>query len=81
MRIALLDIDFKNFPNIALMKISAWHKRKGNSVEWYSPWGERYDICYVSKVFSFSKDYDLAINADKGIRGGSGYAIEAHSLR
>ena len=76
MRVALLDIDYKNFPNIALMKISAWHKRNGDSVEWYSPWGERYDICYVSKVFSFSKDYDLAINADKVIRGGSGYAIE-----
>lgn len=58
------------------MKLSAWHKRQGDLVEWYSPWGEQYDICYVSKVFSFSKDYDLAINADRVVRGGSGYAID-----
>lgn len=65
MRVGLIDIDFKRFPNIALMKLSAWHKRQGDSVEWYSPWGERYDLVYVSKVFSFSPDYDLAINADR----------------
>lgn len=76
MKIGLKDIDFKSFPNIALMKLSAWHKKKGDQVEWYSPWSERYDLVYVSKVFSFSLDYDLVINADKVIYGGSGYAIE-----
>ena len=77
MRIGLIDVDYNgNFPNIPLMKISAYHKEQGDSVEWYAPFDDRYDIVYVSKVFSFSKDYDLAINADKVVRGGSGYAIK-----
>lgn len=77
MKIGLIDVDYNgNFPNIPLMKISAYHKAQGDNVEWYAPFGDRYDIVYVSKVFSFSKDYDLAINADKVIRGGSGYAIK-----
>lgn len=66
MRIGLIDVDYNgSFPNLPLMKISAYHKAQGNSVEWYAPFDDRYDIVYVSKVFSFSKDYDLAINADK----------------
>jgi len=41
MRIGLVDVDGTGrFPNIALMKISAWHKAQGDSVEWYDPlWG------------------------------------------
>lgn len=76
MRVGLIDIDFKRFPNIALMKLSAWHKKQGDQVEFYSPWGEKYDLVYVSKVFSFSPDYDLVINADRVVYGGSGYAID-----
>ena len=76
MRIGLIDTDFSNrFPNLALMKLSAYHKDKGDLVEWYSPWGERYDLVYVSKIYSFTPDYELAINSEKVIRGGSGYAI------
>lgn len=75
MRVGLIDIDYKGFPNIALMKLSAWHKRQGDAVEWYAAFGERYDLVYVSKVFSFSPDYDLAINADRVEYGGTGYAI------
>lgn len=37
MRIGLIDVDGHNFPNIPLMKLSAWHKSIGDSVEWYSP--------------------------------------------
>ncbi len=37
MRVALIDVDGHNFPNLPLMKLSAWHKRKGDSVEWYDP--------------------------------------------
>lgn len=36
-RIALIDVDGHNFPNLPLMKLSAWHKRRGDSVEWYDP--------------------------------------------
>ena len=76
MRIGLVDVDYNGrFPNIPLMKISAYHKSLGDSVEWYAPFDDRYDIVYVSKVFSFSKDYDYIINADKVIKGGTGYAI------
>ena len=77
-RIGLIDCDFRNgntFPNLALMKISAWHKASGDLVEWYMPFGEQYDHVYVSKVFSFTPDYDLAINAKYVERGGSGYQI------
>lgn len=75
MRIGLIDVDSHNFPNIPLMKLSAWHKQQGDLVEWYMPFGERYDVVYMSKVFSFTPDYDLAVNADKVVRGGTGYCI------
>lgn len=74
MKIGLIDIDHNNFPNIALMKISAYHKAQGDDVEWYTPF-EHYNKVYVSKVFSFSEDWREPINADEVIRGGSGYAI------
>lgn len=82
MKIGLIDVDNREklsncFPNIVLMKISAWHKSKGDHVEWYSPlFGGHYDRVYMSKVFSFSPDYDYYIDADEVIRGGSGYAIK-----
>lgn len=37
MRIALIDVDGHNFPNLPLMKLSAWHKQNGDQVEWYDP--------------------------------------------
>lgn len=74
MKIGLIDIDHSNFPNIALMKISAWHKKVGHQVEWYTPF-EHYDIVYVAKVFSFTEDWREPINADRVIVGGSGYMI------
>lgn len=73
-KIGLIDVDHHNFPNIALMKISAWHKKLGNSVEWYTPF-EHYDIVYVSKVFSFTEDWREPINAKTVIYGGTGYQI------
>lgn len=74
MKIGLIDIDHSNFPNIALMKISAWHKKIGDQVDWYTPF-EHYDIVYVAKVFSFTEDWREPINADRVILGGSGYMI------
>lgn len=76
MRIGLIDVDGHNFPNLALMKVSAWHKQQGDSVEWYMPFGERYDRVYMSKVFSFTPDFDECVNADEVVRGGTGYCIE-----
>lgn len=76
MKIGLIDIDYSRLPNIALMKISSYHKAKGDDVEWYMPFSDRYDVVYQSKVFSNTPDYDVVINADKVVKGGSGYAIK-----
>ena len=77
MKIGLIDVDGHNFPNLPLMKLSAWHKDQGDAVEWYEPLlGGHYDRVYMSKVFSFSQDYEYPINADEIIKGGSGYCIE-----
>ena len=76
MNIGLIDVDSHNFPNLALMKISAYHKAKGDHVEWCMPLS-RYDIVYVSKVFGdeYSAMDMTAIQADKIIFGGTGFAI------
>ena len=66
MKIALIDVDGHNFPNIPLMKLSAWHKAHGDFVEWYEPlFSKDIDICYMSKVFTFTPDYDAPVNAKK----------------
>lgn len=75
-RIGLIDVDGHHFPNLALMKLSAAHKAHGDVVEWYTPFTDRYDRVYMSKVFTFSPDYDLCVNADEVLRGGTGYTLE-----
>ena len=77
MRIGLIDVDGHNYPNLPLMKISAWHKAQGDHVEWYQPLlSGHMDKVYMSKVFSFSQDYPYFIDADVIKKGGSGYCIE-----
>ena len=76
MRIGLIDVDGHNYPNLPLMKISAWHKSKGDHVEWYQPlFSGHMDKVYMSKVFSFTPDYPYYIDADEIVKGGSGYCI------
>lgn len=79
MRIALIDVDGHNFPNLPLMKLSAWHKQQGDTVEWYEPLfhiiGEPFDKVYMSKVFGFTPDYSDYVNAKEVYKGGSGYCI------
>ena len=76
MKIGLIDVDGHNFPNIALMKLSAWHKQQGDSVEWYQPlFSGHMDRVYMSKVFSFTPDYEYCVDADEVIKGGTGYCI------
>lgn len=76
MRIGLIDVDGHHFPNLCLMKLSAYHKGMGNTVEWWNA-NEHYDIIYMSKVFSdqYSPDIPEPQNADKVVKGGTGYAI------
>ena len=76
MRIRLIDVDGHNFPNLPLMKISAYYKSLGDEVEWYDPlldWITVPDIVYMSKVFSYTPDYEHPINGKKIIKGGTGY--------
>lgn len=76
MRIGLIDVDGHNYPNLPLMKISAFHKMRGDSVEWYQPLiSGHMDKVYMSKVFSFTPDYEYYVDADEVIKGGTGYAI------
>lgn len=78
MEIGLIDVDGHNFPNLALMRISAYHKSKKDNVEWWWSDFKHYNIVYMSKVFSdaYSKDVAEPLNADKVIKGGTGYAID-----
>lgn len=73
-KIGLIDVDSHNFPNLALMKISAHHKATGDTVEWHTPL-DSYDKVYVSKIFTFTPDIDYCINADEVAYGGTGYDL------
>jgi hypothetical protein len=75
MNIGLLDVDGHNFPNLPLMKISAYHKARGDSVDW-AIGHEHYDVLYMSKIFTFTPDDDRIYQADEIIKGGTGYGIE-----
>lgn len=77
MKIGLIDVDSHNFPNLALMRISAYHKARGDDVEWWFSDLEHYDIVYKSKVFSetYTVESEDPINADLVIKGGTGYSI------
>lgn len=76
MKIGLIDCDGHNYPNLVLMKLSAWHKAQGDHVEWYEPmFSGHMDKVYMSKIFSFSPDYEYFVDADEIVQGGTGYAI------
>ena len=78
MKIGLFDVDGHNYPNLALMKISAWHKVQGDEVSLIEfPTLEHYDKAYVAKVFGdeYSKMPDEYLNADEIVYGGTGFAI------
>ena len=78
MRIGLHDSELehlkrKTFPNYALMKISAWHKSKCDTVEWWYPDG-KFDTVYSSKIFDFTPENPY-LPSDT-IKGGTGYDIQ-----
>lgn len=85
LRIGLVDVDGHAkkkkwgatiYPNIALCKIARWHKNHGDTVEWADAFFH-YDILYMSKVFNFSPDDLTVYDADKIIKGGTGYNVES----
>ena len=66
MKVGLIDVDSHNFPNLALMKISTYHKEKGDQVSWYDNLVgliEEYDLVYMSKVFTdlYTPDYKYEV--------------------
>ena len=81
MRIAIHDCERdympnKTFPNLALMKISAWHKSKGDSVEWFEPFfRDSYDLVYSSSVFDFTEKTTSDYLPKNTIYGGTGYGL------
>lgn len=80
MKIALIDVDSHNFPNLPLMKLSAWHKNNGDTVDWYNPltsWLSPPDKVYMSKIFTFTPDYSHPVNAIEIIKSGTGYFYPA----
>ncbi len=62
----------KQYPNYALMKISAWHKAQGHRVEWWTPL-ESFDRVYSSKVFDFTPENPYL--PPDTIKGGTGYGL------
>lgn len=63
MKIALFDVDRKN-PNLALMKISAYHKSKGDEVYLFKTTDATkrlidFDKVYISCVFDYNKKYAM----------------------
>lgn len=79
--IGLIDVDGHNFPNLALMRISAYHKALGDNVEWWQTDFKYYDKVYMSKIFSdaYSPDIQEPINCGEVIKGGTGYSISLGS--
>lgn len=78
MDIGLIDVDGHNWPNLALMKLSAYHKRCGDAVEMWNGL-KHYDRVYMSRVFddTYTRDMPYCISADEIIRGGTGYDLKS----
>ena len=76
MKIGIYDADNTGFPNLALMKISAYHKQNGNDVEWANPLFGIYDILYISRVFKFTEEPKEYFNAQIIKYGGTGYNFD-----
>ena len=79
--IGLIDVDKTRFPNLALGKITAYHRSLGDNVEWANPMFGNYDRVYASKVFSFTPDIDTdcIVQADEVRKGGTGYCISVEN--
>ena len=81
MRVGLIDVDSHNFPNLCLMKLSEYHTRRGDRVEWWDP-AKQYDLVYKSRVFTdtYSKDTIQVSNADMEIGDHTGSIQELINL-
>jgi len=78
MKVRLFAADSK-IPNLAIMKISTYHKMRGDDVAWYNPLFDMYDtdVFYESKIFTFSPSYQYYPVGAKIIRGGTGVDVKS----
>jgi len=75
MKVGLFDVDSK-YHNLALMKLSTYHKQRGHEVEFYKPlWKDTYQIVFASKMFS-KKDKSEMYLPEGCIKGGSGFDLK-----
>ena len=73
--IGLIDVDGHNFPNLALMKISAYHKANNDNVYFYDPYLPN-QIKYMHLKFSpIPKIMGTIPGYIEIIKGGTGYNI------
>jgi radical SAM superfamily enzyme YgiQ (UPF0313 family) len=75
MNIGLISVDGFNYPNLALMKISTYHKNKGNNVSWVDSNGY-YDFIYQSKIFTYTQDNYSITGMGHVFKGGTGYNMD-----
>jgi len=75
MKIGLVDVDSK-IPNLALMKISAYHKSLGDEVKMFDPLFDNPDRIYSSKVFKSTDEYGYFPPNCEVLQGGSGHDLD-----
>lgn len=75
MKIGLIDVDGHHFPSLPIMKLSSYHKKQGDEVEFWNGL-KHYDRVYMSKVFDFTPDIQQIIMADEIIKGGTAYGLD-----
>lgn len=80
MKVGIFDADLLDngtrHPNLALMKISGYYKDLGHEVRLIQSYEEdlsRYDMFFMSKVFSFTKVPEKILNLDNLETGGTGF--------
>ena len=75
MKICLVDVDSK-IPNLALMKVSAYHRSIGDRVKFHDPLFDKPDLIYASKIFNFTPDYQYYPESVPVLKGGTGYDLK-----
>lgn len=79
MNVAIIDADLigrkkHRFPNLACMKLSGYHKRKGDHVELLTSYELLgWDLIYVSKVFTDTEVPEEVLTAPNVQYGGTGF--------
>lgn len=70
-----MDIDSK-IPNLALMRASTHHKQRGDEVKLGYDLFDDPDLCYASKMFSFTEEPEYMPDCET-LKGGPGYDLDA----